>query len=206
MGSLIFVGMMTVFAIWLIVKTAVSVPQQTVYLVENLGKYSKTLHAGFYILVPIVESIAYKISLKEQTINLPRQVCLTSDDASVEISAVLCLQVVDPMKAAYGVDSYLDAVTKSTQAAFRTAIAKVSLQEALKGNSSINTNIVEEVGRTAERWGVKILWCEMVAISSSKDKVLDENKSSIFSKFKNNSKEVENEHLIFKEDHSIFKK
>src|SRR5690348_16265206 len=95
-----------IMVIIVIAKTATVVPQQSAYVVENLGKYSRTLQAGFHILVPFVERIAYKLSLKEEAMDIPEQICITKDNVQVGVDGILYLQVLDPSKASYGINSY----------------------------------------------------------------------------------------------------
>src|SRR5690606_18485164 len=116
-----------VLAIIVIAKTAVVVPQQSAYIVEMLGKYSRTLSAGFHILIPFIERIAYKHSLKEQAIDIPEQICITRDNVQVGIDGVLYLQVMDAARASYGITDHKFAISQLAQTTLRSEIGKIDL-------------------------------------------------------------------------------
>ena len=96
-------------------RTATVVPQQSAYVIENVGKYSRTLHAGFHILFPFVERVAYRHSLKEQAIDVAEQICITRDNVQVGVDAVLYMQVLDPHLASYGITNYNFAISQLAQ-------------------------------------------------------------------------------------------
>ena len=125
-GGLIFFGVVAFIVIVAIIKTAVIVPQKTAYIVERLGKYRCTLEAGFHILVPFFDRIAYRHSLKEQAIDVPPQECITKDNIAVSVDGILYMQVMDPAKASYGIGNYLFATTQLAQTTMRseTTISK----------------------------------------------------------------------------------
>src|SRR3974390_2675874 len=113
----------------LIARTATVVPQQSAYVIESLGKYSRTLHAGFHILVPFIERVAYKHNLKEQAIDVAEQVCITRDNVQVGVDAVLYMQVLDPHLASYGITNYNFAISQLAQTTLRSEIGKIELDK-----------------------------------------------------------------------------
>jgi regulator of protease activity HflC (stomatin/prohibitin superfamily) len=113
--------------IWVIARTALVVPQQSAYVVETVGRYSRTLQAGFHLLVPFVDRVAYRHTLKEQTIDIPEQVCITRDNVQVGVDGVLYLQVLDPRQASYGVMNYAFAISQLAQTTLRSEMGKIDL-------------------------------------------------------------------------------
>jgi regulator of protease activity HflC (stomatin/prohibitin superfamily) len=158
-----------VLIIVVIAKTAVIVPQQEAWIVEHLGKYNGTLNAGFHILIPFLDRIAYKHSLKESAYDTPRQICITRDNVQVEIDGVLYLQVVDPERASYGISDYLFAISQLAQTTLRSEIGKIELDKTFEERSHINLAIVNEVDRAASPWGVKVLRYEIKDINPPRD-------------------------------------
>jgi len=150
-------------------KTAVVVPQQNAFVVENLGKYSRTLRAGFYILVPFIERIAYRHTLKEQATDIPEQVCITRDNVQVGVDGVLYLQVLDPERASYGISSYLFAIQQLAQTTLRSEIGKIDLDRTFEARGTINANVVSELDKASEPWGVKVLRYEIKNINPPRD-------------------------------------
>jgi regulator of protease activity HflC (stomatin/prohibitin superfamily) len=148
-----------------IVKGARVVPQKNAYVVERLGKYSRTLDAGFHILTPFIENITAKHSLKEQVLDVPSQMCITRDNIAIEIDGVLFLQVLDPMKATYGVTNYFAAATQLAQTTLRSEIGKMDLDRTFEERDSINANIVEALDKATEPWGLKIMRYEISNIN-----------------------------------------
>ncbi len=140
----------------ILVQVARIVPQKSAYIVQRLGKYKTTLEAGFHILVPFVDSIAYKHTLKEQAIDVDPQVCITKDNISVEVDGILYLQVIDPKKASYGIDHYQFASTQIAQTTMRSIIGKLSLDKTFEERESINALIVEAVDKASDPWGIKV--------------------------------------------------
>ena len=126
-NMLIGVFFLVVFVVVVLVKTAVVVDQQYEYVVERLGKYRTTLEAGFHILIPFFDKVAYKRSLKEQSIDIPAQTCITADNVSMEVDGCLYLQVVNSRLSAYGIENYHYAVAQLAQTSLRSAIGKISL-------------------------------------------------------------------------------
>ena len=158
-----------IVAIIVIVKTAVVVPQQSSYIVENLGKYSRTLGAGFHILVPFLETVAYRHNLKEQAIDVEEQVCITSDNVQVGVDGVLYLQVMDAQKASYGIADYLFGIAQLAQTTLRSEIGKIELDKTFEERSQINQRVVEELDKASNPWGVKVLRYEIRNINPPRD-------------------------------------
>lgn len=169
MEGWIVAGVVAVVVIIIIAKTAVVVPQQKVYVVERLGKYHATLSAGFHILLPFLDSIAYKHSLKERAIDIPEQICITRDNVQVGVDGVLYLKVMDPKRASYGVTNYLFAITQLAQTTLRSEIGKIDLDRTFLERSSINSNVVSELDKASEAWGVKVLRYEIKNIKPPVD-------------------------------------
>ena len=158
-----------VVAVLVIVKTAVVVPQQSAYVVESLGKYSRTLHAGFHILIPFIESAAYRHSLKELAFDIPEQVCITNDNVQVGVDGVLYLQVMDPERASYGITDFAFAISQLAQTTLRSEIGKIALDRTFEERSSINANVVSELDKASDPWGVKVLRYEIKNINPPQD-------------------------------------
>ena len=159
--SLLFGGLVAVLVIVILVKTARVVPQREQFVVERLGKFSKTLDAGFHILVPFVDAVAYKHTLKEQTFDVASQSCITKDNISVEIDGVIYMQVSDARAASYGIENYRFAVSQLAQTTLRSEIGKIELDRTFEERETINAQVVDAVDRAAEPWGVKILRYEI---------------------------------------------
>jgi regulator of protease activity HflC (stomatin/prohibitin superfamily) len=152
-----------------IAKTATIVPQQRAFVIENLGKYSRTLRAGFHILIPFVERIAYKHSLKEIAIDIPEQVCITKDNVQVGVDGVLYLQILDAQRASYGIQDYIFAISQLAQTTLRSEIGKIDLDRTFEERAMINSNVVREVDLASDPWGVKVLRYEIRNISPPHD-------------------------------------
>jgi regulator of protease activity HflC (stomatin/prohibitin superfamily) len=162
------------FALALIVvivlaKTAVVVPQQSAYVVEYLGRYSKTIQAGFHFLVPFFEKVAYRHSLKEIAADIPEQVCITRDNVQVGVDAVLYMQVLDPHLASYGIANYGFAIAQLAQTTLRSEIGKIELDRTFEARGAINANVVGELDKASVAWGVKVLRYEIKNITPPKD-------------------------------------
>jgi regulator of protease activity HflC (stomatin/prohibitin superfamily) len=158
-----------ILAIIVIAKTAVVVPQQSAYIVEILGKYSRTLSAGFHILMPFIERVAYKHSLKEQAADIPEQVCITKDNVQVGIDGVLYMQVLEPTRASYGIANYDFAISQLAQTTLRSEIGKIDLDRTFEERGAINANVVSELDKASEAWGVKVLRYEIKNINPPHD-------------------------------------
>ena len=160
---------LAVVVIVVIIKTAVVVPQQNAYVVENLGKYSRTLGAGFHILVPFLERVAYRHSLKEHAVDVEEQICITSDNVQVGVDGVLYLQVMDARRASYGIGDYLFAIAQLAQTTLRSEIGKIELDKTFEERSHINLRVVEELDQASNPWGVKVLRYEIRNINPPRD-------------------------------------
>jgi regulator of protease activity HflC (stomatin/prohibitin superfamily) len=158
-----------VLAIFVIAKTAIVVPQQSAFIVESLGKYTKTLRAGFHILIPFIEKISYRHSLKEEAIDIPEQVCITKDNVQVGIDGVLYMQVLDAKNASYGIMDYAFAISQLAQTTLRSEIGKIILDRTFEERSTINVNVVSELDKASASWGVKVLRYEIKNINPPKD-------------------------------------
>ena len=168
-GTLIVVIALAVFALVVIAKTATVVPQQNAYVVERLGKYSNTLHAGFHILLPFLDVIRYKHSLKETAIDIAEQICITRDNVQVGVDGVLYLKVLDPHRASYGISNYIFAISQLAQTTLRSEIGKIELDRTFEERTNINTQVVSELDKASESWGVKVLRYEIKNITPPKD-------------------------------------
>jgi regulator of protease activity HflC (stomatin/prohibitin superfamily) len=154
-GTIVTIGIVILVVIT-IIKTARIVPQKSAFIVERLGKYAKTLEAGFHILFPFIERVAYKHSLKEVAVDVPSQSCITRDNIAVEVDGVLYLQVMDPAKASYGIENYMFASTQLAQTTMRSEIGKLELDRTFEERENINAAIIEAVDKASDPWGVKI--------------------------------------------------
>jgi len=169
LGALIVVFFLVLLALIVIAKTAVVVPQQSAYIVERLGKYSGTLYAGFHILVPFIDVIRYKHSLKEQAIDIPEQTCITRDNVRVNIDGVLYLKVLNPERASYGIADYIFAIAQLAQTTLRSEIGKIDLDRTFEERTNINAAVVSELDKASEPWGVKVLRYEIKTINPPAD-------------------------------------
>jgi regulator of protease activity HflC (stomatin/prohibitin superfamily) len=165
MIALIFLGLVIlVFA-----KTAIVVPQQSAYVVERLGRYSNTLGAGFHILLPFVDTIRYRHSLKEIAVDIPAQVCITRDNVQVGVDGVLYLKVLNPERASYGITDYMFAISQLAQTTLRSEVGKIDLDKTFEERVHINTAVVSELDKATEAWGVKVLRYEIKNITPPHD-------------------------------------
>src|SRR5215813_8319666 len=143
--------------LYVIAKTAVVVPQQSAYVVDRLGKYSGTLNAGFHILLPFVDSIRYRHSLKETAIDIPAQVCITRDNVQVGVDGILYLKVLSPERASYGIADYHFAITQLAQTTLRSEIGKIVLDKTFEERMNINGGAVSALDIATDAWGEKVL-------------------------------------------------
>ena len=167
MENLVLVAVIgvVILAIITIARTATVVPQQSAYVIENLGKYSRTLHAGFHILIPFVERIAYRHSLKEQAVDVHEQICITRDNVQVGVDGVLYLQVLDPQRASYGITDYGFAIAQLAQTTLRSEMGKIELDRTFEERGAINASVVSELDKASAPWGVKVLRYEIKNIN-----------------------------------------
>ena len=152
---------LVVFVGVVLIKTAVVVPQRSEYVVERLGKYRSTIGAGFHILIPFLDKIAYKRSLKEEPIDIGAQTCITADNVTLEVDGILYIQVVDTKKSAYGIDDYHFAAAQLSQTSLRSAIGKITLDNTFEARESLNAKVVDALDEAAANWGVKVLRYEI---------------------------------------------
>jgi len=171
-GGLFVVLLLAVLVLIIIAKTAVVVPQQSAYVVERLGKYAATLDAGFHILLPFIDRIRYRHSLKETAIDIPEQVCITRDNVQVSVDGILYLKVLNPQRASYGISDYLFALIQLAQTTLRSEIGKIELDRTFEERTNINTQVVNELDKASDPWGVKVLRYEIRNITPPKG-VLD---------------------------------
>ena len=169
METMYVVLVIAVLVIVVLGKTAKVVPQQTAYVIENLGRYSRTLPAGFHILVPFVERVAYRHNLKEEAMDIPEQICITKDNVQVGVDGVLYLQVLDAAKASYGITNYRFAIVQLAQTTLRSEIGKIDLDRTFEARGTINANVVSELDHASASWGVKVLRYEIKNINPPKD-------------------------------------
>lgn len=167
--TLLVVIALAALVLLLIAKTAVVVPQQNAYVVERLGKYHATLNAGFHILVPFVDVIRYEHSLKETAIDIPEQVCITRDNVQVHVDGVIYLQVLNAERASYGVLDSLFAISQLAQTTLRSEVGKIELDRTFEERGTINLQIVNELDKASEPWGIKVLRYEIKNITPPAD-------------------------------------
>ena len=167
--SLIVALAVAFVVIIILVKTAVVVPQQNAYVVERLGKFSRVLDAGFHILFPFLERTAYKHTLKEQAVDIAEQICITNDNVQVGVDGVLYMQVLDPARASYGIGNYMFAISQLAQTTLRSEIGKIDLDRTFEERAAINANVVAELDKASDPWGVKVLRYEIKNINPPHD-------------------------------------
>ena len=159
--SIIILALLAVLLIIILLKTAKIVPNQQAYVVERLGKFRTVLYAGFHLLIPFLDVVAYKRSLKEQVLDVPKQTCITKDNVSVDIDGVLYLQVIAPEKSAYGISDYLFGSVQLAQTALRSAIGKLELDKTFEERTTINQEVVAALDAATSPWGIKVLRYEI---------------------------------------------
>ena len=164
MGPMVMILVLVAVVVTLF-KTARIVPQKQAWIVERLGKYHVTLQAGFHILMPFIDKVAYKVGLKEVALDVPPQQCGTRDNITVEIDGLLYLQVVDPVRASYGISNYIFACTQLAQTTLRSEVGKLELDRTFEERTSINAAICSEVDKASDPWGVKITRYEIKTIT-----------------------------------------
>jgi regulator of protease activity HflC (stomatin/prohibitin superfamily) len=170
MSTTMFVVLAFLVLVFIILmKTAIVVPQQSAFVVETLGRYSRTIQAGFHILVPFVERIAYRHTLKEDALDIPEQICITKDNVQVGVDGVLYMQVLDARDASYGITNYRFAIIQLAQTTLRSEIGKIDLDRTFEARATINANVVSELDHASSAWGVKVLRYEIKNINPPKD-------------------------------------
>jgi regulator of protease activity HflC (stomatin/prohibitin superfamily) len=168
-GGLIVAVFLAILVLIVIAKTAVVVPQQNAFVVERLGKFSGTLSAGFHILIPFMDVVRYRLSLKEQAIDIPEQVCITKDNVQVAVDGVLYMKVLNPERASYGIADYTFAITQLAQTTLRSEVGKIDLDRTFEERTNIKTAVVSELDKATEAWGVKVMRYEIKNITPPKD-------------------------------------
>jgi regulator of protease activity HflC (stomatin/prohibitin superfamily) len=168
-GGLIVFFFLALLVLIIIAKTAIVVPQQSAYVVERLGRYHATLGAGFHILLPFVDTIRYRHSLKEMAVDIPAQVCITRDNVQVGVDGVLYLKVLNPERASYGISDYMFAISQLAQTTLRSEVGKIDLDKTFEERTNINTAVVSELDKASESWGVKVLRYEIKNITPPHD-------------------------------------
>jgi regulator of protease activity HflC (stomatin/prohibitin superfamily) len=170
MSSPLIVAIVLAFVLLIVLsRTAVVVPQQSAYVVERLGRYNGVLNAGFHVLVPFMDYIRYRHSLKEDAMDIPEQICITRDNVQVGVDGVLYLKVLNPERASYGISDYRFAITQLAQTTLRSEVGKIELDRTFEERSHINTEVVTELDKASEPWGVKVLRYEIKNITPPKD-------------------------------------
>ncbi|MEZ5318248.1 MAG: stomatin-like protein [Vicinamibacterales bacterium] len=163
----------TIFLVLLILiviaKTAVVVPQQSAYVVERLGRYHSTLQAGFHILIPFLDAIRYRHTLKEVAVDIPAQVCITRDNVQVGVDGILYLKVLNAERASYGITDYIFAISQLAQTTLRSEVGKIDLDKTFEERTNINVSVVAELDKASDPWGVKVLRYEIKNITPPHD-------------------------------------
>lgn len=150
-------------------RTVRVIPQQNAFVVERLGKYSRTMDAGLHIVLPFIESVRYKHNLKEVVLDIPEQICITRDNVQVGIDGVLFYRIMDPAKASYGVHSYGIAIIQLAQTTLRSEIGKIDLDRTFEEREHINTQVIMALDKATDPWGVKVLRYEIKSITPPQD-------------------------------------
>src|SRR3954464_6409548 len=158
-----------VVAVIFIVRSIKVVPQQHAWVVERLGKYHDTLTPGLSFLVPFIDKVAYKHSLKEIPLDVPSQICITRDNTQLQVDGILYFQVTDPMRASYGSSNYIVAVTQLAQTSLRSVIGKLELDKTFEERDIINAQVVQAIDEAALNWGVKVLRYEIKDLTPPKE-------------------------------------
>ena len=152
---------LVIVAVIFIVRTLKIVPQQHAWVVERLGKYDRTLTPGLSFVIPFIDRVAYKHSLKEVPLDVPSQVCITKDNTQLQVDGILYFQVTDPMRASYGSSNYIVAITQLAQTTLRSVIGKMELDKTFEERNAINGSVVNSLDEAALNWGVKVLRYEI---------------------------------------------
>jgi len=168
-SALIVAIVLAIVVLIVLSRTAVVVPQQSAYIVERLGRYNGVLNAGFHVLVPFMDVIRYRHSLKEEAMDIPEQVCITRDNVQVAVDGILYLKVLNPERASYGISDYRFAITQLAQTTLRSEVGKIELDRTFEERSHINIEVVTELDKASESWGVKVLRYEIKNITPPKD-------------------------------------
>jgi len=168
-GGLAALLILTFLVLVIVAKTAVVVPQQSAFVVERLGRFHAILNAGFHVLLPFVDVIRYRHSLKEIAVDIPAQVCITRDNVQVGVDGVLYLKVLNPERASYGIADYMFAISQLAQTTLRSEVGKIDVDRTFEERTNINTQVVSELDKASEAWGVKVLRYEIKNITPPAD-------------------------------------
>ncbi len=168
-AAFVIAVVLAIFAIFVVVKTAVVVPQQNAFVVERLGKFHAVLDAGFHVLFPFIDVIRYRHTLKEQAVDIPEQICITKDNVQVAVDGILYLKVLDPQRASYGISDYYYAISQLAQTALRSEIGKIDLDRTFEERTHINGMVIAELDKATGPWGIKVLRYEIKNITPPKD-------------------------------------
>ncbi len=152
---------LAVIALIFVARTFKIVPQQNAWVVERLGKFDRSLTPGLKFVIPFIERVAYKHSLKEVPLDVPSQVCITKDNTQLQVDGILYFQVTDPMRASYGSSDYIVAITQLAQTTLRSVIGKMELDKTFEERDLINAAVVNALDEAALNWGVKVLRYEI---------------------------------------------
>ncbi len=161
--------LLLIVAVIFIARSVKVVPQQNAWVVERLGKYNSSLAPGLNFLIPFIDKVAYKHSLKEIPLDVPSQVCITRDNTQLQVDGILYFQVTDPMRASYGSSNYIVAVTQLAQTSLRSVIGKLELDKTFEERDIINAQVVQAIDEAALNWGVKVLRYEIKDLTPPKE-------------------------------------
>jgi len=164
--------LIVVIAAIFITRSVKVVPQQNAWIVERLGKYNGTLAPGLNFLVPFIDKVAYKHSLKEIPLDVPSQICITRDNTQLQVDGILYFQVTDPMRASYGSSNYIVAISQLAQTSLRSVIGKLELDKTFEERGIINAQVVQAIDEAALNWGVKVLRYEIKDLTPPKEILL----------------------------------
>jgi regulator of protease activity HflC (stomatin/prohibitin superfamily) len=168
-AGLFLIVLLAVIVLIVLAKTAIVVPQQSAYVVERLGRFSGIIDAGFHILVPFIDVVRYKHSLKENAVDIPAQICITRDNVQVQVDGVLYMKVLNPERASYGISDYMFAIAQLAQTTLRSEVGKIDLDRTFEERTNINTSVVAELDKATDPWGVKVLRYEIKNITPPAD-------------------------------------
>jgi regulator of protease activity HflC (stomatin/prohibitin superfamily) len=169
MTTLVAVIVVAVFVVFVVLRTAVVVPQQSAFVVERLGRFNGVLTAGFHVLVPFIDVVRYRHTLKEQAVDIPEQICITKDNVQVHVDGILYLQVLDAQRASYGISDYHFAISQLAQTALRSEIGKIDLDKTFEERTHVNAQVVTELDKATVPWGIKVLRYEIKNITPPQD-------------------------------------
>ena len=168
MGAPTYIAIFLVLVIFIGLKTLVVVPHQHAFVKERLGKFNAVLSAGWYLLIPFIDKVAYRHTLKEEVLDVPSQICITKDNVQVEVDGILYLRVLDPKQSSYGINDYRFASSQLAQTNMRSEIGKLDLDHTFKERTKINDAVIQAVDKASDPWGVKVTRYEIKNINPPK--------------------------------------